>query len=66
LKKLLAQSELLPLNGKIVSKSMFQLIKEKKTLVPKDFLTTDFIRVYDFEFELIQGHWQFTRAYLEE
>jgi len=65
-KKLLVQPELLPLHGKIVSKTMLELIKEKKTLAPKDFLKSDFIRVYDFEFELIKGHWQFTRAYLEE
>lgn len=64
--RLVAQPVFLPREGKIVSKSMRQLIDEKKEITPDDYLTSDSIQIHQFEFERIKGKWLFTRAYLEE
>jgi hypothetical protein len=65
-KRLIGQKVLIPANGTIVEKSMQQLIFEKKTLKKEDCLTSEIIRVYQFEFQNTDGQWFFIRAYLEE
>jgi len=64
--RLVAQPVFLPSDGKIISKSMRQLIGEKKEITPADYLTSDSIQFHQFEFKRIKGKWFFTRAYLEE
>lgn len=64
--KILSQSEYLLMNGKIVPKTMFGLIYDKKKVTSADLTTPDFFRFYQLEFENVGGKWTFTRAYLEE
>lgn len=64
--KLVAQPVFLPSDGKIISKTMRQLIDEKKEITPADHPTSDSFQVHQFEFRRIKGKWFFTRAYLEE
>lgn len=66
LKRLLHQEVFFLSGGKLSSKTMLQVVQEKERLDPADFLTEKDIRVEQFEFEKINGHWLFTRAYLEE
>lgn len=65
-KKLINQPVLLPSGGRVVSKTMFELIREKKTIVSKDFNTADYLQIYDFEFKLVNGCWFFTSVDLED
>lgn len=65
-RKLLMQQELLPVKGRLVTKTMLGLIYEKKDLGPQDLLTPDFFRFYQFEFHFMKGKWLLTRVYLEE
>jgi hypothetical protein len=64
--QLVAQQVFFPSAGRIVSKSMQQLIDEKKEITQGDFMAPDLIQFNQFEFERINGRWLFTRAYLEE
>lgn len=64
--RLVAQSVYMPSEGKIVPKSMRQLISDKQELSPQDYLTSDAIQFHQFEFERIEGRWYFSRAFLEE
>jgi len=64
--KLLNQVVLLPSGGKVVSKTMYQLIKEKRDVTAKDYNTPDCIWIYEFKFHRVKGQWLFTWAYFEE
>ena len=64
--KLVNQEVLLPSGDKIVSKTMYQLIKEKKDITAKDYNTPDCIWIYEFKFHRLKGQWLFTWAYFEE
>jgi hypothetical protein len=64
--KLIAQKELLPAEGKIVSTTMFELIKKKKTITHKDFNTSDSLWIHDFVFTRKNGSWFFTFGYLND
>jgi hypothetical protein len=65
--KLLDQHVLLPGGSdKVIEKTMRQIVQEKKNLVREDFLTPNIIRIEDFVFKSVNGHWLFTQGYLEE
>jgi len=65
-RRLCSQRVEVPQGGKFVEKSMLEVIKEKETLGPKDFLTSECIRINQFVFNRIKGKWLFVQAYLEE
>jgi uncharacterized membrane protein YvbJ len=66
-KKLINQKEeFTSSDGKLVSKTMLQLIKDKKRFGPKELIAKDFLRIYDFEFIRINGSWFFTFGYLDD
>ncbi|GFO69524.1 hypothetical protein GMLC_31030 [Geomonas limicola] len=62
--ELLAQKELVLTKGQVVELTMYEVLKEKENLAAHDYLNKDFIRVGDFEFQLLDGKWRFTGAYL--
>ena len=64
--KLLAQPVYLPESGKVVPRTMRELIVARPDLDPSNLLTPAMVRFYQFEFTMIDGRWLFTRAYLEE
>lgn len=66
LERLLRQKVLSLNGGRVVSKTMLQVIREKTEITQKDHLTENVISVEQFQFERINGRWLFTRAYLEE
>lgn len=66
LKQVVSQEELVLSGGNFISKTMLQLIQEKKALNSADYLTPTYIRIHDLEFQLVNGHWLFTGVYLEE
>jgi hypothetical protein len=66
-KKLITQEEeLMTSDGKLVSKTMFELIKEKRVIVPKDFNIPDCLWIYAFKFKKINGCWYLTWAYTDD
>lgn len=65
-RKILMQPEYLPVGNRIVSKTVLGLIYDKKVLTHKDLQNRDAFRFYQLEFEVINGRWLLTRAYLEE
>ena len=66
LTRILIQRQILPSGGRFIEKTMLQVVEEKRGLVPQDYLTPEFLRVEQLEFQRIRGHWLFTGAYLEE
>jgi uncharacterized membrane protein YvbJ len=63
-KKLITQEEEIMTSGaSFVSSNMFELIRKKRTLDPKDFNSPDCLRIYSFKFKVIKGCWYFTWAY---
>jgi hypothetical protein len=65
-KRVVVQPVLLPIKGKFITKSMLQVIDDKKEITDKDYMTPEAFQVEQFEFQRISGQWFFTRAYLEE
>lgn len=65
-KKLLMQSEDLPVEGHLVTKTMLALLYDKRELTPKDLDADTFFRFHQFVFERRKGRWLLVRAYLEE
>jgi hypothetical protein len=66
LKRVLVQPVFVTADGKSVTKSMLQIVEEKRDLEEKDYDSPNFFRIEQFEFQRIRGRWAFTRAYLEE
>lgn len=66
LRRVLAQPVFVELDGKSVTKSMLEIVEEKAELKPSDYHNPSYVQVEQFEFQRINGHWAFTRAYLEE
>lgn len=64
--RLLNQEVLYLSAGEVRSKTMLQVVKDKKQIAASDYLTDTVINVGQFEFERIKGRWLFTRAYLEK
>lgn len=50
----------------VVSKTMYQVIKEKKQLDAQDLDSDKLLSVENFEFQVVNGRWLFTRGYLED
>lgn len=65
-KRVVVQPVLLPSNGNFITKSMLQVIDDKKEITDKDYMIPEAFQVEQFEFQRIRGQWFFTRAYLEE
>jgi hypothetical protein len=65
-RKILMQPEYLPVGNRIVSKTVLGLIYDKKVLTHNDLQNRDAFRFYQLEFEVINGRWFLTRAYLEQ
>jgi len=65
-KQVVSQQVFVLSDGNFIAKTMLQLIKEKKEITSVDYLIPTSFTVHEFEFQLINGHWLFTRAYLEE
>jgi hypothetical protein len=65
-KRVLSQPLSLTSEGRIITKSMLEVIEYKTEIIPTDYLTPSIIRVNQLQFTRIDDHWLFTRAYLEE
>lgn len=63
--KLIGEKRLVLKNGHVVQNTMYQTIREKEKLTRLDYLSNSFVRIGDFEFQLLEGEWKFTGAYLE-
>lgn len=66
LEKILAQQALQLSHGKVVSKTMRQIIKEKTRITGTDYAGANTFVIEMFVFEKLQGRWWFRRAYVEE
>ncbi|MBJ6799768.1 hypothetical protein [Geomonas propionica] len=66
LKRLLNQEVSILKGGKVISRTMLEVIKEKKNLSSKDLQVPDSLSVELFYFQKVGGRWVFTRGYLED
>lgn len=66
LERIMAQEALQLSHGRVVSKTMRQIVKEKTRINEADYAGANTIIVEMFVFEKVQGRWWFRRAYVEE
>ncbi|QXE89241.1 hypothetical protein KP001_12295 [Geomonas subterranea] len=66
LRRLLNQEVSILQAGKITTRSMREVIKEKTTLSPKDLQVPNSLSVELLYFEKVAGKWFLTRGYLED
>ncbi|WP_224984844.1 hypothetical protein [Geomonas agri] len=66
LKRLLNQEVSFLKDGKVISRTMLEVIKEKRNLSSKDLQVPDSLSVELFYFQKVVGIWVFTRGYLED
>jgi hypothetical protein len=65
-KRLLAQVVDVPEDGRIVERSMQELVHDQQVAPPVQRRGATALRFQQFEFERVRGRWLFTRGYLEE